>query len=153
MSAIRSKRLIASTIFFATAFLLAACKDPETTETAAGTVASGNGVASSNEVASGSSVADGGNKSGSIMASVTLRWTPPGKRMDGSKLYPADIEGYRIRYRLKTEEQFRSVTVNNGSATEHTLTLEAGVYIFTIATIDSLNQESRPSHPVTASVI
>lgn len=84
----------------------------------------------------------------------TLQWSAPLTREDGSSLYAGEIEGYQLYYRLRHEEEYKSIFVDSQQGTK--LKLEQflpGAYEFSITTIDSNGLESRRSEPVLVDVI
>lgn len=84
----------------------------------------------------------------------TLVWNPPLTREDGSALTPGQIAGYRIYYRLKHQESFSVIPLNDGSKTRYTLSeMQPGAYEFSITTIDVDGLESRRSDPVEINLI
>lgn len=99
---------------------------------------------------------DGINFAGvySVESPPSLRWDSPMTREDGSKLYPGEIGGYRVSYRLRHEEDFTSVIVD-GPDTNHLRLqgLPPGAYEFTIRTIDTRGLESRRSKRIALDLI
>lgn len=84
----------------------------------------------------------------------TLVWNPPLTREDGSALTPGQIAGYRIYYRLKHQDNYSVIPLNDGSKTRYTLSdMQPGAYEFSITTIDIDGLESRRSDPVEVNLI
>jgi hypothetical protein len=83
------------------------------------------------------------------MRTPTLTWNAPLTREDGSSLYPGQISGYRIYYRLKHENTLKVIPVDSPQKNRFTLnTLPPGAYEFSITTVDDSGLESRRSTPV-----
>jgi hypothetical protein len=77
----------------------------------------------------GINVADAGSGSGGN--SVTVEWSPPAAREDGSPLYPSQISGYTVYYGLAPNSFSNSLFVAGGSNTSVTLdNLSAGKTIY-----------------------
>lgn len=71
-------------------------------------------------------------------ATANLSWSTPGVRENGDKLYPYELGGYQIRYRMAGETEYQSVTINDGEATQYQLSdLESGTYEIMISTFDT----------------
>ncbi|MEJ2361120.1 MAG: fibronectin type III domain-containing protein [Gammaproteobacteria bacterium] len=70
--------------------------------------------------------------------SVTLNWSAPTTRADGTAISLSDISGYILYYGTSpTTTSSNAITINDGSATQYTLTLPAGTYYFVICAVDS----------------
>ncbi|WP_246166849.1 fibronectin type III domain-containing protein [Marinobacter salinexigens] len=84
----------------------------------------------------------------------TLSWNPPLTREDGSALSPGQIAGFRIYYRLRHQDSYSIIPINDPSVTSFTLgDFSAGAYEFAITTVDVNGLESQRSDPVTADLI
>lgn len=84
----------------------------------------------------------------------TLQWDSPLTRVDGSKLYPGEISGYRVYYRLRHLDEFQSLEVEGPDSDSLKLdNFEPGAYEFAVSTIDVDGLESRRSDPVTIDLI
>ncbi len=81
----------------------------------------------------------------------TLHWDSPLTREDGSKLYPGEISGYRIWYRLRHQDEFQSMVVETDSLS--LADFEPGAWEFAISTVDVDGLESRRSDPVPVDLI
>ncbi|MBI1424272.1 MAG: hypothetical protein GC149_12450 [Gammaproteobacteria bacterium] len=69
---------------------------------------------------------------------VTLSWTAPTTREDGSAISLSDIGSYILSYGTSpTTTSSNTITINDGSATQYTVTLPAGTYYFVIRAVDS----------------
>ncbi len=83
-----------------------------------------------------------------------LSWSAPATREDGSRLYPGEIQGYRLYYRLRHQASFRSITLPGANLTYFELDqLKPGAYEFSVTTIDNDGLESRQSGLVPVNVI
>lgn len=83
-----------------------------------------------------------------------LSWSAPQTREDGSALTPGQIAGFRIYYRLRHEDSFHVIPVDNPERTTQPLTdLSPGAYEFEITTVDAEGLESRRSAPVLVDLI
>ncbi|WP_179957691.1 fibronectin type III domain-containing protein [Exilibacterium tricleocarpae] len=88
-----------------------------------------------------------------VTASATLSWLPPSEREDGDPLVVGAIGGYEINYRMVGGEQFSSVVVNDGAATEVVLEdLQAGRYEIYIHAFDNEGLYSIPSDTIFTSI-
>ena len=84
---------------------------------------------------------------------VTLNWTAPTKRADGTPLSLADIDGYRIHYGKTAGSYTSQVNVADGTAQKVNLTdLPAGTYYLVMTTYDVNGRQSGNSSMVTKSV-
>lgn len=84
------------------------------------------------------------------MATVTLTWTPPTTRTDGSPLLPADIQAADI---FDTASPGGPIgTVSGAVGTYTTGVLSSGVHNFTVITVDQAGDESAPSNVATITV-
>lgn len=84
----------------------------------------------------------------------TLRWNSPMTRVDGSKLYPGEISGYRIYFRLRHQSEFQSLVVEGPDADALVLdNFASGAYEFAVSTLDTEGLESRRSEPVSVDLI
>lgn len=83
-----------------------------------------------------------------------LSWSPPSTREDGSHLYPGEIQGYRLYYRLRYRTTFQVISLNGADKTHFTLDqFSPGAYEFSVTTIDNEGLESRRSSVVSVDVI
>jgi hypothetical protein len=88
---------------------------------------------------------------GAASKSVTLAWTPPTARTDGSSL--GNLAGYKIRYGTSASNFSQTVTVENPGLTSYTIdSLSAGTYYFVVAAYDSSGVESSNSSPVSKTI-
>jgi hypothetical protein len=125
-----------------------------------GSVSGGTGSGSSG---SGSG-ATGGSTGGSapstppppqvVSRTITLAWTPPSTRQDGTPLALSELRGYEIYYYREGTTSGDTVLPINGGSTQSTqLTLStAGTYRFAIVAIDTSNRVSSLSNYVSVSV-
>ena len=83
--------------------------------------------------------------------SVSLSWTPPVARADGSALAMSEITGYTVHYGTSAGNYPNSLNINDGSATSATITnLPLSTYYMVVTTRDSGGAESRYSSEVVA---
>ncbi|MCG7199479.1 fibronectin type III domain-containing protein [Marinobacter pelagius] len=84
--------------------------------------------------------------------SVTLLWTAPSTRTDGSSLALSEIDYYVISYGTSTGSLDQTVRVS-GSETSYTIEgLDQGTWYFTIRVVDSSGVSSDDSSPVSYTV-
>lgn len=84
---------------------------------------------------------------------VTLAWTAPVARADGSPLSLAEIGGYRVYYGTTEGDYPNRLDVNDGSAVEVILNdLPSGSYYFVVTTYDVTGRESEFSPVVTTTI-
>lgn len=80
--------------------------------------------------------------------SLTLDWTAPSERADGSSLDMAEIESYRIYYGEASGDYQTTVDVADGSSQTYTMTMPAaGNYFFVLTAVDTDGRESVYSTP------
>jgi len=85
--------------------------------------------------------------------SVSLIWTPPVARADGSALAMSEIAGYTVHYGTSAGNYPNSLYVDGGSSTSTTITsLPVGTYYMVLTTGDSDGRESVHSSMVTKTV-
>ncbi len=85
--------------------------------------------------------------------SITLSWTAPVKRSDGTPLSLADIDGFHIHYGKTAGSYTSQVNVADGTAQKVNLTnLASGTYYLVMSTYDVNGRESGNSSMVTKSV-
>lgn len=72
-----------------------------------------------------------------LTGSMSLRWSAPTTRSDGSPLSPSEIDGYRIYLGTSRDNLEMSVDVNDGTAIEYNIdNLEVGTYYVAVSTYD-----------------
>lgn len=83
---------------------------------------------------------------------VTLTWSAPGTRMDGSSLSLAEIDHYEIRYG-QSQNSLNEVEIVGGQETNFTFSnLDSGTWYFTISVVDTNGLKSAPSETLTHEV-
>ncbi|HKJ94644.1 MAG TPA: fibronectin type III domain-containing protein [Gammaproteobacteria bacterium] len=109
----------------------------------------GGGGTSANAGGSGSS---GTLPSGAV--SVTVDWTAPQKRADGSPIVPSQIGGYRVFVGTSAQDYSRVVRVSGGARTSATIDgLASGTrYYFTVAAFDQTGLQGKTAAPVATMV-
>ena len=81
--------------------------------------------------------------------SVTLNWTAPVARTDGSPILMSEIAGFTVHYGTSTGSYPNRLSVDDGSATSTTIAdLQVGTYYLTVTTRDSEGRESGDSDEV-----
>lgn len=76
-------------------------------------------------------------------ASVTLSWSPPTTRQDGTPLDPEDIARYEIHYGTRSGDYTERKIIEDPVQTRATISgIQPGVYYFAIRAYD---REGRPS--------
>lgn len=69
---------------------------------------------------------------------MSLGWTAPVEREDGTPIVPSELSGFVIRYRLFGALDYETILINDPSTDEIILEeLTPGVYEFSIAAIDT----------------
>jgi type IV pilus biogenesis protein CpaD/CtpE len=80
---------------------------------------------------------------------VTLRWTAPTTRSDGTYLESSDLAGYRIYMGNSSNNLSPLVDLNDSNITEYLVAnLSAGSYYFAISAYDTDGQEGQLSQAV-----
>ena len=88
-----------------------------------------------------------------VTGSVSLSWTAPVARGDGTALALSEITGYTVYYGTTAENFPNSINVDHGSSTSATISnLPAGAYFMVVTTRDSNGRESGQSGLVTKQV-
>jgi hypothetical protein len=83
------------------------------------------------------------------LGSITLGWTAPVTRSDGTALSLSEIGSYRIYYGPAPGNYTNSMSVNNGSATSAVISnVQGGTWYVAMTTIDSSGTESAQSAAV-----
>ncbi len=74
---------------------------------------------------------------------ATLVWRAPLTRVDGSKLFPGEISGYRLYFRKRGDQRFTHRKVDDASRTRWVLEgFNPGHYEFAVSTLDTTGLES-----------
>ncbi|MFO7787686.1 MAG: fibronectin type III domain-containing protein [Halospina sp.] len=93
-------------------------------------------------------VSSGGNTS-----TFTLDWDAPLTRVDGSKLYPGEIDGYRIYYRQSGEPDFNVREIEDAGTTRWRPSgLPSGDYQFAVSTVATSGLESPRSETLRVTI-
>ena len=91
---------------------------------------------------------------GATFKRPTLRWEAPATREDGSRLYPSDIQEYRVYYRLRHQTKFKVIRSPAGKGSAFALKrFRPGAYEFSVTAVDSEGRESRRSDGVSVDLI
>ncbi|PAU82383.1 hypothetical protein CK501_04370 [Halovibrio salipaludis] len=84
---------------------------------------------------------------------VTLGWEAPLTRIDGSKLYPGEIEGYRVYYRQSGDPDFDVQVIEQAGTTQwQPSQLPSGEYQFAVSTLDTSGLESPRSETLRVTI-
>ena len=84
---------------------------------------------------------------------VTLNWDAPLTRVDGSKLYPGEIQEYRVYYRQPGERDFDVRVIEGTGATQWRPSgLTSGEYLFAVSTVDTSGLESPRSETLRVTI-
>jgi hypothetical protein len=82
-----------------------------------------------------------------VLGSATVTWTIPTRNEDGSSL--TDLTSYRIYYGTSPSNLDRVVPVTNSGLTSYVIdNLSPGTYYFSLTAINSRNEESQRTNPV-----
>lgn len=82
-----------------------------------------------------------------------LRWQAPLNRVNGKKIYPGEIDGYRLYYQANDESRVRIIDIFEPGNTSRVLDdFGPGDYHFSISTVDVDGQESARSGEILVSV-
>ncbi len=129
-----------------------------------GSSSSGSSSGGSGSTGSGSTGSTGGSTGGStpstppppqvVSRTITLAWTPPSTRQDGTPLPLSELRGYEIYYyRAGTTNGDTVLSVNGSSMLSRQITLTTvGTYHFAIAAVDTSNRVSSLSNDVSVNV-
>lgn len=94
-------------------------------------------IAASDSTGTGSGGTGGGGSGGGGSSSILLKWTAPTTLADGTTAVSlSDISGYKIFYGTSATNTPNMISINDGTATQTTITLPAGSYYFVICAID-----------------
>jgi hypothetical protein len=70
---------------------------------------------------------------------VTLYWDLPTQREDGTAITKAELGGFLVRYKLKTDSDYTLIDIKDNSAKSRVITNLVGDYEFQIAAYDANN--------------
>jgi hypothetical protein len=90
----------------------------------------------------------GGSGSTGTESGVTLSWTPPGTRVDGSSIALSEIDRYKIHYGQNPQKLDKETEVPAGTTKSVITNLASGPWYFTIQVIDTNGLSSEPSDPI-----
>ncbi len=86
-----------------------------------------------------------------VTGSVTLSWTPPTARTDGTAL--TNLAGYVIHYGTAPSAFTSTISVNTAGVASYTVdNLSSGTYYFVVSAVDSTGQESQFSNAVSKTI-
>jgi hypothetical protein len=108
-------------------------------------VTDGNATASLAPFAIATSAAPGNT------GSVSLSWSPPTSRTDGTAL--TNLAGYRIRYGTSPNTYTSSVTINTPGVASYVIdNLSSGTYYFVVVAVDAAGVESTDSNSASKTI-
>jgi hypothetical protein len=115
---------------------------------AAWTATGGTGTTDGSD--SGDSSASGSGSGEVITAAITLNWSTPNEREDGTQLSSSEIAKFIVNYGTSADNLSSQVEINDPGATRFTISdLIAGqTYYMTMITVDTNNLLSQPSQVV-----
>lgn len=91
--------------------------------------------------------AAGGGGGGGGGVAVSVSWTAPAQREDGSPLSMSEIAGYRIYYGTKEGSYPDRVDIDDGSEMQGLVNAKPGVYYVVVTAYDVDGRESAFSSP------
>ncbi len=84
----------------------------------------------------------------------SLRWDSPMTREDGSKLFPGEISGFKVHYKLLHQKKYKTIDVEGAHIDQLALdNFSPGAYEFSVSTVDTNGIESQRSQPVQVDLI
>lgn len=84
---------------------------------------------------------------------ASLSWTAPATRVNGEGLAMGELKGYIIRYGQDPGNLSRTITINDASTMDYTVTnLSQGSWYFSIQVVDLDGLESAPSDVVSKTI-
>lgn len=87
-----------------------------------------------------------------VLPKVSLAWSLPLTRVDGSALAPGEIDHFTILFGPASDQTDQQVTVAGASTSYDFYDLPAGTWYFKIIAVDTAGLQSAPSAPVSALV-
>jgi len=75
-------------------------------------------------------------QTGAVAGPVQLYWAVPTNRENGDYLDITEIGGYELRYRLKSDAAYTTITIKDGFTDAYYFDYLQGDYEFQIATFD-----------------
>lgn len=97
-------------------------------------------------------VVDSGGSTGSSSTSVTLTWSIPLTRVDGTSLAPGEIDHFVLNYGQSQDSLTQTVTIAGSETTYSFDSLKSGTWYFDIVAVDTNGLESPRSEIVSAVV-
>lgn len=83
---------------------------------------------------------------------VTVSWTAPQTRADGTPMVLSEIGGYRVYYGTQTGIYTDEVDIDDGTAEQVTVETGSGDYFFVVTTVDTEGRESEFSQEITITI-
>ncbi|MDX1754893.1 MAG: PA14 domain-containing protein [Marinobacter sp.] len=100
----------------------------------------------------GDDTSGGDTGTGGTSGSITLTWTAPSTRVDGSSLSLSEIASYEIHYGQSSSNLDQSITVDGAEDTYQFTGLASGTWYFSVTTFDTDGLASEPSEVIAGSV-
>lgn len=105
-------------------------------------LSSSSSLVSSNSSSSSSSVSSSSSSSSSsspgvVEGAIRLYWSVPNQRENGEYLDVTEIGGYELRYKLKSENTYKTIHISDGFIDTYYFDYLKGDYEFQIATFDT----------------
>ena len=92
---------------------------------------------------SGTTGGGGGTTGGTTTGAITLQWTAPVTRSDGTPLQLSEISGYRVYYGTSPGNYPNHINITNGTLQSATLNgIPVGSYYVAMTTLDTSGLES-----------
>lgn len=107
------------------------------------------GIASASGAATGTTTGTSTPASNTTTGAISLSWTAPVARTDGTPLGLSEIAGYRVHYGKTAGNYPNHINITNGSLQSATLTgIPVGTYYISMSTYDNSGLESSFSAPI-----
>jgi hypothetical protein len=111
-------------------------------------------TSSTSTVSGTGSTSSGSPSTSTTTGSMTLQWTAPVARTDGTPLSLSDIAGYHVHYGTSPGNYTNHIDINNGSLQSVTLKgLPVGTYYVAMSTYDVSGLESQYSASIAKQAI
>lgn len=70
---------------------------------------------------------------------VTLYWSAPLERVNGSQMASSEVGGYEIRYKKTEEDSYQNLVISDSSVDQHSFIdmSDADAYVFEVAVFDT----------------
>jgi len=163
-SQLHSNSLIRGLLIISLAILLGACGGGSngaagTRVTSSASNTTGTTISSSSSNTTGTTTSSSSSNTSSSSGTTTtgaisLSWTAPVARTDGTPLSLSEIAGYRVHYGTSSGNYTGHINITNGSLQSATVNgIPVGRYYVAMSTYDARGLESRYSAPVVKSAL